>query len=537
MKQFYALLFLLTALFPLTGNTSVLSNLEVECPDYTVTVTIDQQPTSCKNPYGGKVTAALKNESGGNATGNFYQYTWYEADNPTTRFGTGTSISKVPPGTYFATVRDTRNGCTFRSATVTLSQPQTPWFEIEFLENVIGCNAEPYGRVKFRSENRWKARWYHGDQANPNNGIPKYMSLDHFENLPPGTYTVIYEDPETGCFSDPFTFTIEGWPITPVVNASIVADTTCTGGSGAIQLTSTTPAPGTEPEFGYMYEWRDANGNLLSQFNNQATASPLLAGTYTVTVTGDYSNDSFECGSETSFTVPHQPESPEITLTPAPNYVCDPSLGNSNYNGSITINVTYKGQPVTNFSNYSFDWTGADGNTGSVNGTNIIPNLNGGTYTVTATEVSIGCDSDQATTTVNNQLPAQTLDLATVAQTNCGGTPNGSITATYSISPASTAGYQLEWFYGTSATGTPFTTGVTGDIANSLEGGRTYTVRATDLSSGCQVISSAFVPLQQGVVTVRGTAYPNTICAPVTAVNGRIEIDELHLNGSLVTDY
>jgi gliding motility-associated-like protein len=541
MKQFYALFLLLFACVPVLGNGLTLSNSEdFNCPSRTAEIFAIQQPSKCVHPYGGEMSARLRDANGTIITQDL-QYAWYDANYPGNeayKIGVGAKVTKVPPGTYLVIITDTRLGCTYFSAPVTLEKPVTPWFEVEYLENVIGCDAAPYGRIKLNSENRWKARWFHGEEIGTGNGIPKYLSLDRFEELPPGTYTVVYEDVNSGCFSDPFTFTIGGYPITPTVNASIVADTTCTTGSGSISLTASTPAPGTEPERGYTYEWRDANGNLLPQYTNLATATGLPAGTYTIKVTGDYNDDAYECSSIVSFTVPHQPSRPVISLQNTPNTICSGSA----YNGTITVNVTYKGQVVTNFSNYTFRWTDANGNTGTVSGTNLIPNLNGGTYTVVATEVSLGCDSDQATTTLNNQLPDQNFALLVTPQTTCAGTPNGALEiSNYSISPASSTQPTYTWYIGTNtdpATGTRLPTAnlSSSTRAISLTGGQTYTVVATDPASGCTVSRSMTVPLQEGVVTVVATPTPNSICSPATAKNGRIQVTEVRFNNVVVTD-
>ncbi|AHM60408.1 fg-gap repeat protein [Flammeovirgaceae bacterium 311] len=532
MKQFYALIVFLIAFTPAFSSNLVLSNSEDFTCNWDFNITTTAQITCKKEETGGSatVTFAKNKEVEG------LHYTWYFAGTRTVA-GTGKSLANLEAGSYYVEVQDPVSKCIQRAEATVEFKGVKPWFTVEYMESVIGCNAEPYGRIKMTSQNKWKAFWFYGDQVDDNKGITKYMSLDIFEELPPGTYTVVYEDPSTGCRSDPYTFTIEGWPISPVVNATITADTTCSGaGSGTLALTSLTPAPGTEPELGYMYEWRNSNGVVLSQFTNKATASPLPAGTYTVAVTGNYTNDNFECRSTVSFTVPHQPTTPVVSATSAPNTICTPPVGAS-YNGIITTSATYKGQPVTNFSNYTFSWKDANGATGSVTGTNLISKLKGGLYTVTATNNTLGCTSDPVTVEIKDQLPVQTLTLAPVAQTNCdNAAPNGSLTATYSITPTTATAPKLQWYRGTTISAFNEITGISGNTATGLAGGVIYTVVATDAVSGCQITKAIEVPLQPGVVTLTATPAPNMICAPATGVNGSINVTEVRFNNTVVTD-
>ncbi|WP_224995348.1 gliding motility-associated C-terminal domain-containing protein, partial [Cesiribacter sp. SM1] len=533
MKQFYALFILLISFTPAFSSNLVLSNSEDFACGWTIKVSTTPQ-TKCKQSLiDGTVSAEVFS---GNKAVEGLHYTWYYSGT-VTKLGTGPSLSMLEAGSYYVEVRDPVSKCIQRAEATVEFKGEKPWFVVEHVENVLTCNADPYGRIVMRSENKWKSVWFRGDQVLDGKGITICMSTDECNDIPPGTYTIVYEDPSSGCRSDPYTLTVEGWPTTPVVNAAIIADTTCSGtGSGSLSLTAITPSPGTEPEMGYSYVWRNSSGVVLSQFANQAVASPLAAGTYTVVVQGNYSNPSLECGTSATFTVPHQPVIPVVSATATPNTICTPPAGGS-YNGTITAAATYKGQTVTNFSNYTFTWTDTNGNTGSVTGTNKIEQLNGGTYTITARQITTGCTSDPYTVTVNNQLPVQTLTLSPVAQTNCNSSaPNGSITASYSITPANTSTPVFKWYKGTTVSAANEISGVTGNEASGLAGGVTYTVVVTDPGSGCQISRSVEVPLQSGVVTITAAAKPNLVCAPATSVNGSIDVTEVRFNDTPVTD-
>jgi hypothetical protein len=535
MKQFYALFVFLITFTPAFGSSLVLSNSENFTCGWTIKVTTTPQ-TKCKQTLlDGAVSAQAYI---GNQKVEGLHYTWYYSGS-VTQLGTGQNLTMLEAGSYYVEVKNPIGGCIQRAEATVEFKGEKPWFVVEHVENVLTCNADPYGVIKMRSLNKWKSVWFRGDQVLDGKGITICMSTDICDDIPPGTYTIVYEDPSSGCRSDPYTLTVEGWPTTPVVNAAIIADTTCSGtGSGSLSLTAVTPPPGTEPPTGYTYVWRNSNGVVLSQFANKAIASPLAAGAYTVEVKGNYSNPSLACGTTVSYTVPHQPIKPEVSATATPNTICAPPTGGS-YTGIITASATYKGQTVTNFSNYTFTWTDANGKTGSVTGTNKIEKLNGGTYTVTARHVTTGCTSNPYTVEIKNQLPVQTLTLTPVAQTNCISTaPNGSITASYSITPANTSTPNLKWYRGTTAgTTNQITTGISGNKLSDLAGGQTYTVVATDPGSGCQITTSVVVPLQQGVVIIKATPTPNTVCAPSTSVNGSISISELRFNNTIVTDF
>ena len=121
--------------------------------------------------------------------------------------------------------------------------------------------------------------------------------------------------------------------------------------------------------------------------------------------------------------------------------------------------------------------------------------------------------------------------IDSIASTNCMGTPNGQITATVSVSGSPvTTGYKFEWFEGTdaSASGTKVTTtSAENNIAQQLQGGNTYTVKVTNLATGCITERPVALPDSSALPVVTTTHLDNSICdpaltSPATAYNGSI---------------
>lgn len=165
-------------------------------------------------------------------------------------------------------------------------------------------------------------------------------------NLPAGTYIVTVTD-DNGCQDtvNIIITTVGG----PTINVVTLNNVTCNGGNdGSI----TVSASGTTPP--YSYSWSPTGGN-------NATASNLNAGTYTVTVT-----DSLGCVSSQSFTIIQpNPIVPNANITPA-------TCGNND--GAVILSASGGVGP------YSFQL-----NPGNLNGNNI-SNLTAGIYNLTVTD-------------------------------------------------------------------------------------------------------------------------------------------------------
>ncbi|RYX77967.1 hypothetical protein EON76_07180, partial [bacterium] len=272
--------------------------------------------------------------------------------------------------------------------------------------------------------------------------------------LAAGTYTVTVTD-ANGCTKTQI-FTITQ----PAVLATTGTQTnvSCNGGSNGSATVTATGGAGN-----YSYLWAPSGGTA-------ATATGLVAGVYTVTVT-----DANGCTKTQSFTITQ----PALLATTAAqtNVSC-----NGGANGSATVTAT------GGAGNYSYLWAPRGGTAATATG------LAAGTYTVTVTDAN-GCTKMQGFTITQPAALA-----ATTAQTNvsCNGGANG--TATVNVS-GGTGAYTYSWAPsgGTAATATGLAAGtytVTIKDANLCQTTQSFTITQPD----ALVVTTASLP--QAQVTV-----------------------------------
>ncbi len=186
------------------------------------------------------------------------------------------------------------------------------------------------------------------------------------------------------------------------LSAAVVANTTCNGGNGSIDL-SAAPA-GT-----YTYTW--SNGP------NTQDQTGLIPGDYTVTVSAGGT-----CTAEATYNVPDNPNLPIPTANTVQTS-CDFS------NGSINVSVSGGVAP------YTFQWS---------NGTTSedLSNIASGSYELTVTGAN-GCTNMLSVDVANNNPPI-TVTATALPNTVCNATPNGSLDV--SVAPAGT--YTYTWSTG-----------------------------------------------------------------------------------------
>ena len=211
----------------------------------------------------------------------------------------------------------------------------------------------------------------------------------------------------------------------------------------------------------YTYSWAPSGATT-------ATATNLVAGTYTVTVT-----DANACQKTATVNIT-QPAALVASISAQTNVVC-----NGASTGSATVTAS-GGTP-----SYSYSWAPSGSKTATA------MDLASGTYTVTVTDAN-AC---QQTATVNITQP--TALMATISaqtNTNCDGTAAGSATVTVSGGSPS---YSYSW--------API--GGNSNIATGLSAG-TYTVTTTD-ANGCTATVSTTITFSNNL----------TITAPPQNVN------------------
>lgn len=277
------------------------------------------------------------------------------------------------------------------------------------------------------------------------NSTPAQLNAQ-LSGVPAGTYVVTVSDSlnctvhDTAVITEPAQLTAN-LTTTPV---------TCFGGTDGATLAN--PLGGVTP---YTYSWNS------TPVQNNASASSLSAGVYTVTVT-----DNNACQFTDSIQVTEPPQI-QIVTTPV-DATCFGSL-----DGSATAN------PSLGVAPYTYSWM-PGGQTGAT-----AINLGAGTYFVTATDAN-GC-SNAATVTVN-EPPQIILDLGNDTAIWRG---TSAVLTPYlnqgNVSIQWVPGYGLNDSTSLNVTATPLLT-------------TTYTVTVTDLTTGCTTTDDL-------VITVKPTDF------------------------------
>jgi gliding motility-associated-like protein len=308
--------------------------------------------------------------------------------------------------------------------------------------------------------------------ANASGGVPPYTyawsngeTTQDITNLAPGGYTLTVTG-ANGCTRS-ISVNVSNNNPSISLSATTVANTTCNGGNGSINLTPN-PAIPPAPLGGYTYTW--SNGETTQDLAN------LPAGSYTVTVSAGGS-----CTAVGTYNVADNPNQPVPTATPTQS-TCDLP------NGSIDASVTGGVAP------YTYAWS--NGET-----TEDISNVAPGTYTLTVTGAN-GC-TRLLSVTVGNNNPPINLSASVVANTLCVG-GNGSINLT--AAPAN-PNYTFTWSNGAS----------TEDISNLTPGNYTVTVSA---GGSCTASATYNVPDGPNVPAPSAT----TVQSTCNLANGSIDL-------------
>ncbi|MBL7718730.1 MAG: T9SS type A sorting domain-containing protein [Flavipsychrobacter sp.] len=381
-----------------------------------------QTNVSC---FGGANGTATAIPAGGTAP---YSYSWAPTG------GTAATATGLTAGNYTATVTDF-NGCT-TTQTYTITEP-TQLVSVPSQVNV-SCNSGSDGSASVAVSGGVAPYTY---VWAPTGGTAATAS-----NLVSAVYTVTITD-FNGC-TLVNTFNIS--QPTYLSTTGTQVNVSCNGAADA--SATVIPAGGTP---GYTYSWAPTGGTA-------ATASNLVPGTYTVTVT-----DANGCTAIRTYNVTE----PAVLVSSGAqsNVLC-----NGGASGAASITAVGGTLP------YSYDWQPGGMNTPSVTG------LVAGTYTATVTDAN-GCITAQ-TYTISE--PTAITYQASQSNVLCNGGASG--TATIAVA-GGVAPYTYNWLPtgGTAATETGLTAG-------------TYTVNVTD-DNGCMV-SEVYTITEPATLTVFATA-------------------------------
>ena len=379
---------------------------------------------------GGSTGTATVVASGGTPG---YTYSWAPTG------GTGSTTTGVPAGNYTVTITDL-NGCT-GTATVLVTQPTAVTASTTTVTATCG---NPNGSAT----------------VTPGGGVGPYTFVwapsggtgATATGLLAGNYTVTVTDAQ-GCSTTATAIVPNSGG--PAASISAFTNVSCFGGNNGSATVSV--VGGTGP-FGY--SWAPSGGN-------GATASSLIAGTYTVTVT-----DVNGCITTASVTLTQPPVlTASATSTPV--------LCNGGATGTATV-TPGGGSPI-----YSYNWAPSGGTNATATG------LTATTYTCTVTDAN-GC-TVTATTTVT-QPTALTATISTTPVL-CNGGNTGTATV---VASGATPGYSYSWA----------PSGGTNANASGLVAGN-YTCTITD-ANGCSITSSITVT-EPPVITL-ATSFTQSTC-------------------------
>lgn len=303
-------------------------------------------------------------------------------------------------------------------------------------------------------------------------------------NVPAGAYAVTVTAPN-GC-----TATASGTLTAPSAiaqNSIQIIPASCSGiNDGSISLTiqGGTPLPGTE----YVFDWayspdQGAPTPLTTQTTNPSVISGLAAGNYYVTVS-DANGCTFVPLTEY---VVNNAREVTVDLVNQQNVLC---FGGSS--GALTVELN--ANPAFTNPSYQFFWTPTGYNQVNNTNTSTYSNLDIGTYSVLAVDVTTGCrDTASFTITQPTQLA---LDTLSITQPSCTFQTDGSITLVATGGTGIGPNFVYTW-----GGGLP-----NGSSQNNLGPG-TYVPTVTDLN-GCidSIVLTLALPIPPAITSIDSTS-------------------------------
>ncbi len=393
------------------------SEVTIVEPASIIASTVIDQNASCNGASDGQATAS---GMGGNIALD-YNYVWSTVPPQNTATATG-----LAAGTYTVTISDD-NACSV-TAEATIQEPAgiTP---LTVVDQEVSCNGGNDGQATASASGGSVALDYTYTWST----VP-VQSTATVTGLSVGTYTVTISD-DNAC-----SVTSEVIINEPSILGVNITNTliSCNGGNNG--TATATGNGGTSASGDYLYAW-----STIPQ-QNTATATNLVAGTYTVTVTDD--NACTVTGS--------------VTLTDPTLVTATAGLDqNVSCNGGNDGQATATGAGGTIALDYSYAWS-----TTPIQNTATATGLPAGTYTVTITDDNACSATDEVTIT---EPIAITASVITDQNVSCNGGNDGQATAT-----GANGTIALDYSYAWSTT--PIQNTAT---ASGLSAG-TYTVTITD---------------------------------------------------------
>lgn len=381
--------------------------------------------------FGGSTGSATVNVTGGTGA---YSYSWAPSG------GTSSTATGLSAGTYTVTVTDANNCTDTQSFTIT--QPAAALSTTAGTINNTSCNGGSNGTAQVIASGGTPGYTYSWAPYGGTNATATGIAA--------GTYTVTVTDANGCTATRSFTIT---QPNQLVASVGAQTNVSCNGGangSATVAVTGGTPS--------YTYYWSPTGGTA-------ATASGLVAGTYTVTVT-----DANICQTTQSFTI-NQP-TPLISGISKTDVAC-----NGGSTGSATVT------PTGGTSAYTYLWSPYGGTGATASGLAV------GNYSCLITDAN-GC-SITKNITINQP---STLG-ATTSQTNATCSSGGDA----AVTPfGGVGGYSYLWTPG----------GATTQSVSGLAAGN-HSCLITD-ANGCSITKNFVITTNNTLVA--STFQTNLLC-------------------------
>lgn len=383
-------------------GTDYSNPVQIHVFDVFDTISTTATNVTCNGASTGAISLTI---TGGNTP---YTYSWSNG-------GGASSATGLTAGTYTVTVMDAA-GCGTLNYSFTISEPTAVVASIGSTTNVVcnGGNSGSATAIAAGGTGAYTYAWSNGSTTALNTGLVA------------GTYTVTVTD-ASGCTDTEFVTITE--PSALIASIGSSTNVLCNGGTNG--SATATASGGTAT---YTFLW--SNGA------NSATASGLLAGTYSVTVT-----DANGC-TDTDVVTITEPTVLVVNIASSNNVSC---------NGSNDGSATAAG--AGGLAPYSFLWSNGVS-------TATTTSLTAGSYTITITDANGCVDTELVTITEPTMLVASISGNTNVS---CSGGANGSLTA---LATGGTIAYSYLWSNGAT----------TATVSGLLAG--TYTVTITD-ANGC----------------------------------------------------
>lgn len=438
------------------------------CPSAVSTVAITQNTTqpAVSISVPGMLTCANTSIVLNGGPGSGVSYSW--SGPGIVSGGTTASPTINQPGTYTLTNTNPANGCTSFSTT-TVSQSASPPAVSSSASGTLTCSTTSVNVMVSTAASPVTYNW-----SGP--GITAGAGTGTITVNQGGTYSYTVVNTSNGC---------------QTTGTQVVAQNTTqpavTPGSGTITCTTNTVnANATTAVSPATYNW-SGTGIVSGQGTGTITVNQPGVFSYTVT------NSNNGCSTASSLTVPSNTTAPVVTVSPA-NYTTTCAAPSVTLTAnSITAGLTYT-------------WTNTGGSLSNTNTANPVA-TGGGTYSVTVTDPTNGCQASSSATVVPDaSAPMATISTSSASLTcvvsSCSATvtANPSSNLTYSWSPAPAAG--------ASSSAATFTTS------------GTYVCTVTNTVNACTASAQITVSTDTSTPSVSVTPSQTITClAPTAAIS------------------